>query len=260
MPLTTVTGVMATTHLLDKYRGRFRASLSDLEEMRDAFLRGDMTSSMNHDPTQAFEAKPVNAWIEEMSDGEHCLKVAYEIDAAVHEQFQEALIAASAPGALSYARTVGFGEIRRPGSVTMLIAGEASNFSQAEIADAAVLVSAEDSIGLAELVEFAADDSCRIVIVVAEHHSIFRDYGPAAVGALLYPTLQALWKAGKWIRVQLHFRRDDGSRLEAVVGTDDLGRLRRALESLEDLEAPWQQGGNVRVIYDNDQGSWQLPG
>ncbi len=92
----------------------------------------------------------------------------------------------------------------------ILIGGEASNFSQAEIASAAALVSGEDSIGLAELVEFAADDACRIVVVVAEHHSVLRSYGPAAVGALLYPTLQALWKASRWIRVQLQFRRDDG--------------------------------------------------
>jgi hypothetical protein len=259
VPVATVTGVLATTHPLDKYGGRFRASLLDLEEMRDAFLSGAMSSSMNHDPAQTFEAKPVNAWIEEMSDSEHCLKVTYEVDAVIQERFQEALLAAGAPGALSYARTVGFGELRRPGPVTMLIAGEASNFSQAEIADAAVLLPAEDSIDLAELVEFAADDACRIVVVVAEHHSILRDYGPAAVGALLYPTLRALWKTGRWIRVQLQFRRDDGSRLEAIVATDDLARLRGALESSNDLDGAWRQGGNIRVIYNHDQSSWQPP-
>src|SRR4051794_18472442 len=47
VPLATVTGVLATTHPLEKYSGRFRASLSDLEEMRDAFVSGGMSSSMN---------------------------------------------------------------------------------------------------------------------------------------------------------------------------------------------------------------------
>ncbi len=259
MPLTTVTGVLATTHVLAKYGGRFRASAADLEDLRDAFLGGAMTPSMSHDPAQAFEARCVNAWIEELPDGEHCLKVTYEVDAAVHERFQAALTTAGAPGALSYAKNVNFGEVERPGPVTMLIAGEASNFSQADIADAARLIPGEDSIVLAELVEFAAEDACRIVIVVAEQHSLLREYGPAAFGALLYPTIQALWKAGKWVKVQLQFRRDDGSRMEAVVGTDSLETVRCALETSESLEVPWRQGGNVRAIYDNGGGTWRLP-
>lgn len=259
MPSTTVTGVLATTHALDKYGGRFRASLADLEEMRDAFLAGSMTSTMHHDPAQAFDALPVNAWIDEMPDGEHCLKVSYEVDAAVHEQFEAALAAAGAPGSLSYARTIGFGEMQRQGPATLLIAGEASNFSQAEIAQAARLLPGEDSIDLAELVEFAADDACRVVVVVAEQHSLLREYGPAAFGALLYPALQALWRAGRWVRVQLQFRRDDGSRLEAVVATDDLEALRRALHNAEALEAPWHQGKNVRLIYSNEEGTWTAP-
>jgi hypothetical protein len=256
---TTITGVLATTHALDKYCGRFRASLADLEEMRDAFLQGSMASSMHHDPSQAFDARPVKAWIEEMPDGEHCLKVEYEVDAAVHEQFEAARAAAGAPGNLSYARTVGFGDIQRQGPAAMLIAGEASNFSQEEIAQAARLLPGEESIALAELVEFAADDACRIVVVVAEQHSLLREYGPAALSALLYPTLQALWRAGKWVRVQLQFRRDDGSRLEAVVATDDLEGLRRALHTSEGLETPWRQGSNVRLIYNNEEGTWTAP-
>ena len=127
-----------------------------------------------------------------MPDGEHCLKVEYEVDAGVHEQFEAARAAAGAPGNLSYARTVGFGDIERQGPVAMLIAGQASNFSQADISRDARLLPGEESIALAELVEFAADDACRIVVVVAEQHSLLREYGPAALSALLYPALQAL--------------------------------------------------------------------
>ncbi len=38
--------VIATTHRLDKYGGRFRLSLGDLHEMVEAYRRGDVTHTL----------------------------------------------------------------------------------------------------------------------------------------------------------------------------------------------------------------------
>lgn len=56
-----VSGILASTHPLEKYGGRFQASLSDLEELREVFLAGGMESTMQHDPLHAFDAEPVDA-------------------------------------------------------------------------------------------------------------------------------------------------------------------------------------------------------
>jgi len=229
---------IATTHRLDKYGGRFRLTVEDLHEMVQAYRRGEVTHTRQHDPSQISAREVVEASVEQLEDGEYALVVNFKVDerewSAALERRRQGL-----PAAWSYSSLVSFGKLGS-GETGFVVAADAGSYTQDEIIEAAASIEASEAVEVAELVQFAAADVCQVIIVVQQHQSTLQQWGPSVAGGLVWPALLGLARAAKWARHRVKFEHPDKSVLEAIVETDETSVLKSAGQHLKELDDAWR--------------------
>jgi hypothetical protein len=254
--------IIASTHTLKKYQGRFTLSVDDLDEMAVSLRDGLTVMNQQHDPLRPSTMTVISAEIEPDADGENSvLKVNFLVDENEWAAFISGLKERGAPGGFSYARSVPFAQ-NRDGQATVVIAADAEFFTQEEIAEAAGLYRANDHeiVELAELVQFSSADVCQIVVVMQQPPtSTLQTWGPAVVGGLIGPVLIGLAKAGTFIRYRLKLRdlESVGDRLEAIVETADREVIEEAVAGLDQLEDSWRNGEDSQLwAFDESNCLW----
>jgi hypothetical protein len=230
--------IIATTHRLDKYDGRFRLTVEDLHEMEQAYWRGEVIHTAQHDPSQVSTREVAEASVEQLEDGEYALVVNFRVDerewSAALEKRRQGI-----PVAWSYSSLVSFGKLGT-GETGFVVAADAGSYTQDEIVEAAALIEASEAVEVAELVQFGAADVCQVVIVVQQHQSTLQQWGPSVAGGLAWPALLGLARATKWARHRVQFVRRDKSVLETIVETDETSVLESAGQHLKELDGPWR--------------------
>jgi hypothetical protein len=242
--------IVASTHELEKYQGRFRLSFDDLAEMAAMLRDGATVMNQQHDPLKSSTMTVISAEIEPHGDDENfVLRVNFLVDENEWAEFIAGFEERGAPGGFSYSRLVPFAQTG-VGHASVLIAADAEFFTREEIAEAAGFYGSDGAIQLAELVQFSATDVCQIVVIMQQPAaSTLQTWGPALVGGLIGSVLMAFGRLGRVIRYRLKLRdiEDEGDRLEAIVESASREVVGEALARLDQLQDSWQNGEHSQL-------------
>lgn len=242
--------IIASTHTLEKYQGRFGLSVADLVEIAATMREGGIKVNQQHDPLRPSTMKLISAEVEQLDDGENAfLKVNFMVDEDEWETFLTEVQQLGVPGGFSYTRLVPFAQ-SKAGQTSVVIAADAAFFTQDEISVAASFYGSDEVVELAELVQFSATNMCQVIVVLQQPTTTtLQTWGPAVVGGLIGPVLLAFVKVGNIIRYRLQLRSVDNEldQMEAVVETADREVLIDAIDRLAQLEESWQKGKHSQL-------------
>lgn len=235
-PKNEITAVVATTHPLEKYDGRFRATREDLVEMAEAYRAGQMRMNFGHDPLQPSDVSATDVAVMPTDDGEWKLVVTFVIDSDEWEVMARRAEEQGLPSlAMSYSRTVPFNTVG-DGEPALAISADAAAFTQEEILDALRLLPPTVPASAGEYVQFALVDEVLNIIVVVQHNSAAQSFGWATYGALLLPTLRKLRKTGQSTRYRFLIRRADGPETDVIAAVDTEEDFEEMMSRLDELE------------------------
>ncbi len=250
--------VVASTHQLDKYQGRFRLTVDDLEEMALNHLDGSTVFNLQHDPQSPLAAQVIDANVELREDGEFELRVNLRVDEDQWLAFLDELEQRGAPGGLSYTRLIEFAQIGT-GPPEIAVAPDAGFYTQDEIIKAAESYHSSVPLQLAELVQFSATEVCQVIVVMQQPESALQIWLPSVVSGLIGPVLIALTKAGQLVRHRLQFRHDgvNSSVLEAVIETEESTVVANAIGQISQLDQVWRSMEYGQLwSFDESSGLW----
>lgn len=247
-----VTAVVASTHAIKKYDGRFRLTRDDLEDMVAKYEAGVVQMNYGHDPSKPGRTEVLSAHIEPTDDGEWRLVVNFSVD---EESWNAFVIDAEARGVtnpgMSYSRTVPFCQTGE-GDAVVLVAGDAAAYSQSDILAAARSLPSDLPVVAAEYVEFGLIDEVVNVLVVWQQHPEVQNFEWATFGGLVYPVLQRLARVGRRIRYRIQVRRANDTHVDIVSEIDTaeelaafverIGELEQRVDSLESELYEWREG------------------
>lgn len=250
--------VVASTHKLEKYGGRFRLTRGELENLAAYYGSPATRVTFQHDPTKPSTLRALSTIIEPTGDGEYALKVNFEADEDEWTTWLKDGRKHGAPLGFSYTRYIPFAG---PKGVepTFVIAADAEFYTQDDIRRAAERLDMDEPVILAELAQFAASDLCQVVVEVQRAPSTLDTWGPAVLESV-WPVLLALAKLGRWVRYKVRLRRQHGGALDGVVDTDDPAVLAQAGEDAAKLDPAWRDvsAGHV-LVYDPTKRLWLPP-
>lgn len=235
-PQNEITAVVATTHPLEKYNGRFRATREDLEELAEAYRAGQMRMNFGHDPSQPSDASATQVVVAPTDDGEWKLVVTFVIDSGEWEVIARRAEELGLPSvAMSYARTIEFAAVGE-GEPALALSADAAAFTQDEILDALRLLPPTVPASAGEYVQFALVDEVVNIVIVLQQSSTAQSFAWATYGALLLPTLKKLRKTGHRIRYRFLVRRDDGPETDVIATADTDEQFEEIMSRLNELE------------------------
>jgi hypothetical protein len=238
--VTEVAAIVASTHAVAKYGGHHRLTKDRLEEMAEAYRRGEFRFNFSHDPFRPADTKVVSAVVEPTDDGEWRLAVVFQVDdetrRVIEAQEAEARRLGRPSLGMSYSTSVAFARVG-DGDPVMLMAVDAAVYTEAEILEAAALL--PDPIGaeIAEYVEFALVDHIVNVVFVVQQNPDVHVVELGLIGTAIAGSCKALWRKGRRIRYRVQLRRANGTRTDLITeaeSEDDVLQFTSRIRELED--------------------------
>lgn len=235
--LVEVEAVVATDQPLPAYGG-VRVDESVLYDLTEAIRSGSLPMLVGHDIRRPLNPTILDAQVRGRSDGYKEAWIRFTVDADAWAEFEEELAASGAPGGFSFAFSEPIANLpvlTGDSVASVAIEADASHWSDADLLAAAEDLQAVGPVHVGRRYQFAFEPLAVVVLTL-----VLVPILTGLVTNALYDALKRFLRQGRSTIFQFRVEREDGSRADARLETEDPEVLRHAIEAFGQLVNPEQ--------------------
>jgi hypothetical protein len=235
--LVEVEAVVATDHPLPAYGG-IRIDESILYDLAEAIDSGTLPMLIGHDVRRPLNPTILDAKVRERPDGYKEVRIKFTVAPDIWAEFEEELVASGSPGGFSFAFSEPIANLpvlRGDSLGSISIEADASHWSDADLLAAAEDLRVVSLVHVGRRYQFAIEPLAVVALTLVLVPII-----TGLVTNALYDGLKRFLGKGKSAIFQFRIEREDGSRVDARLETDDPEVLRDAIAAFDQLVNPEQ--------------------
>jgi hypothetical protein len=244
MPKVEVEAIVATSHPIAAYGGvRFDDTV--LIKLADAILSGELPMLLQHDIRRPLDPEILDARVRDRPDGYKEVWIRFLVDEGIWEEFDQARIAADAPGGFSVSCSEPLAEMEGPSTspVVFGLAADASHWPDEELLAAADDLRAVGAVKVGRRYEFAFVPAAVVDLVAPILTGVVANAVYDALRRFLRPNQPTIF----------HFHvEQDGDVVDARLETENAEALHSAIDAFDQLVNPERP-----FFWDNDEGRWK---